>query len=94
MPGGARGWARTRHARELLTPERRQVIVSHKLAILAALDLERRIRAMASRWHYAPDEVVDALEAARANPAGWLSAVTQDAERAALFERAGMAYPT
>lgn len=53
-------------------------------------DLERRIRAMARRWRYSDAELADVLQRARANPAGWLRAVTRDEERAPEFKRAGV----
>ena len=52
-------------------------------------ELERRIRAMAHRWEYTPAELHDVLERARANPAGWISAVAYDEEREAAFRDNG-----
>ena len=40
--------------------------------------LESRIRAMGKRWNYAADELALVLEAARADPEGWLSVVVND----------------
>lgn len=53
-------------------------------------ELERRIEAMAQRWAYKPDELQDVLERARANPAGWLSAVAYDEEREGEFRSLGL----
>ncbi len=64
--------------RELLTPQRRQAILEHKPALLAALVLEQRIQQMAARWSYDADDLTEALAGARTNPAGWLAAVEQD----------------
>lgn len=43
-----------------------------------ALDLERRILAMAERWNYSGDELALALEAARQDPDGWRRVVDLD----------------
>jgi hypothetical protein len=40
--------------------------------------LADRIRAMASRWQYAPDELAEALKLAENDPAGWLCLVEHD----------------
>jgi hypothetical protein len=60
-----------------------------KFAALSA-DLEQRIRSMASRWKYSPDELADALAAARTNTAAWLSAVDFDERLHAKLTRAGL----
>jgi hypothetical protein len=78
---------------ELLTPERRHAILSNKGAILAALELTRRVRAMAARWQYAADELTEALESSFANPAAWLLAVEADEKSAEQSARAGKTYP-
>jgi hypothetical protein len=80
--------------REALTPARRQAILAHKPALLAALGLEARIRAMAVRWDYAPAELVWALNAAAAEPAVWLDCVVADEESAAKQKRAGLELPS
>lgn len=40
--------------------------------------LESRIRAMGNRWNYAAEELAQVLEAARADPEGWLAVVDAD----------------
>ena len=40
--------------------------------------LLKKIRAMAERWQYAPDELAEALRLAEADPAGWQRLVTHD----------------
>lgn len=54
--------------------------------------LEGRIHAMAERWGYTIDDVLDALEAARRDPAAWMACCTADERRAELLERAGMPF--
>ena len=83
-----------------LTEEQKARIASGKPALLAALDaecilwrdLERRIRRMGARWLYTPDDMREALEAARSNQAGWLLAVECDEGRADRCSRAGVRY--
>lgn len=75
---------------ERLTPELRERIVTHKPALLAALDLERRIRAMATRWQYTPADLTEVLELARQNPAKWLAAVALDERRESEFRAQGL----
>lgn len=41
-------------------------------------ELERRIRAMAERWHYSTADVEEVLELARQAPDKWLRAVVLD----------------
>ena len=41
-------------------------------------DLSDRIRAMATRWRYSPDDLEAALECAARDPAGWLRVVEAD----------------
>lgn len=79
--------------RALLTPEHRQAILSEKQSILAALNLEQRINAMAARWRYAPEELNEALTQAGANPEAWLRAVEDDEKQAALSVQVGTKYP-
>lgn len=50
---------------------------SEKFSPLPA-DLERRIRTMAKRWEYSPEELADALDRARRDPLGWGRAVDLD----------------
>jgi hypothetical protein len=45
---------------------------------------------MAHRWRYTPDELVETLDMARENPAGWLRAVALDERREDEFRRAGL----
>lgn len=69
------------------------VIRDHKADILETLlaanapdtALAERIRAMAMRWQYTPEELVATLEAARNDPEGWRFVVEHD-------ERNGLAY--
>jgi hypothetical protein len=75
--------------RELLTPERRQAILTHKTALLAALALEQRIREMGTRWGYDADDLAQALAGACENPAGWLAAAEQDEQMHELSLQAG-----
>lgn len=67
-----------------LTPDRRRAVLEHKPELLAVLNLEHRVKAMAARWHYDSDELADALKRAHADPAGWLLAVVMDEDRAAV----------
>lgn len=53
-------------------------------------DLESRIRAMARRWQYSPDELADVLDRARRNPTGWERAVIVDEHREAEFHERGL----
>ena len=48
-----------------------------KFAPLSA-ELGLRIHAMAKRWEYTDADLAEVLEAARADPAAWLAAVTMD----------------
>lgn len=79
--------------RERLTPELRARIVACKPALLAALELERRIRAMAARWKYTADDLAYALEDARLRPDAWLACCQWDEALAANLERGGVRYP-
>ena len=47
-------------------------------AISESADLESRIRTMAKRWDYAPDELAEALALAAADPVGWERLCTHD----------------
>lgn len=78
---------------ELLTPERRQAILSNKPALRAVLTLEQRIRSMADRWQYTDADLAEALEGAAADPAGWLAAVQDDEELTAKCLRACIRWP-
>lgn len=42
------------------------------------LGLSARVRAMATRWQYSQEELLDALAGAAADPAGWTSVVQVD----------------
>ena len=77
--------------REGLTSVLRGRILNNKPALLAALDLERRIRGMAKRWRYSAEDLTETLEAAQQDPAQWLTCVAAD-ERLAGLERAGMPF--
>jgi hypothetical protein len=79
-----------------LTEELRAQILEHKTALLRALtplppDLEQRIRAMAARWEYSNDDLVDVLQRARLDPASWTLAVEFDEDREALHRQRGRA---
>lgn len=65
----------------VLTPGRRSQIAEAKPALLAALDLERRIRRMAQRWRYSAEELAEVLELAKAQPQAWLRAIELDERR-------------
>jgi hypothetical protein len=78
--------------RERLTPSLRGRILDNKPALLAALDLERRIRDMAQRWRYSPDDLTETLEAARQDPARWLTCVAADERLTSTLERAGVPF--
>lgn len=52
--------------------------------------LEQRIRAMAHRWRYSPEELADVIERARRDPAGWLRAVALDEQQEATFRERGL----
>jgi hypothetical protein len=72
-----------------VTPEVRLRILKHKQELLAALDLECRIRAMAQRWQCTDNTLGVVLERARRNPAGWARAVALDECREAAFRKHG-----
>ena len=55
--------------------------------------LQERIAAMAERWHYSPEDLAEALECAKTDPAKWLSAVEQDEQRNKLARQVGRKYP-
>ena len=84
-----------------LTSDLRARILDSKPALLAALEaeahlaanLEQRVRAMAARWNYAPEELAEVLEAGRRNPAGILMTLEDDERRADLAARIGRRYP-
>jgi hypothetical protein len=52
-------------------------------------DLERRIRAIAVRWHYTDAEVTEVVDLTRADPEKWACAVTLDEQREAEFRADG-----
>lgn len=58
-----------------ITDELRSVIREAKPMLLKALtpDLETRIRLMARRWGYSPEELAEALAGAQSDPQGWLA---------------------
>jgi len=58
--------------RDRLTEDLRQRIRAEKGELLAAVRLDGRVRAMATRWGYTPEELAEALAAASSDPAGWL----------------------
>jgi hypothetical protein len=58
--------------------------------LIFSTDLERRIRAMAKRWEYAPAELADVLNRARQDPAGWERAVSLDERGEAEFRERGL----
>lgn len=71
------------------------ILRSRKLEIIAALsqlpgDLESRIRAMARRWQYSPEEVADVLDRARLDPAYWTVRVVEDERREQEFRERGL----
>lgn len=88
--------------RERLTAELRARILDCKPALLAALeaerlaalDLARRVREMAARWQYSPDELVWALEAAERDSAGWHLCCAADEELCDNVKRESMRFPT
>lgn len=75
--------------RERLTPTLRGRILDNKPALLAALDLERRIREMAQRWGYSAEDLTETLELAQQDPARWLTCVAADERLAGKLDRAG-----
>ncbi|MGC4028932.1 MAG: hypothetical protein QM696_08675 [Steroidobacteraceae bacterium] len=85
--------------RERVTPEVVARVRAHKPALLAALaaeqeaacELARRIRVMAVRWQYDPEDLAWALEAAQRDPGGWLVAVRHDEELHRRLGRIGLA---
>lgn len=89
---GAAGRLRVTPA-DKVTPELRARILARKPALLAALDLQRRIRAMAQRWAYDADDLAYALESARENPAGWLACVVDDERRTDGSRDCGLRWP-
>lgn len=62
---------------------------SEKFSALSP-DLDRRIRLMAKRWEYSSEELADALDRARRDPAGWSRAVALDERREAEFRECGV----
>lgn len=52
--------------------------------------LEQRIRAMAHRWQYSPEELADVFDRARRDPAGWSRAVSLDERREDEFRQRGL----
>ncbi len=64
--------------RAKLTPALQGRILDAKPALLAALDLDRRIRAMGNRWSYSVEDVEMVLGWAKEDPAIWLQAVAAD----------------
>lgn len=70
------------------------VLKARKPEIIAALSalpagLEQRIRAMAQRWQYSPEELADVLERAQRDPAGWMRAIELDERREEEFRQRG-----
>ena len=53
-------------------------------------DFERRIHAMAKRWQYTEAELVEVLDRARRDPAGWARAVALDERREHEFRERGL----
>lgn len=79
--------------RSVLTDELRAMIRANKRQLLRELTgefLERRIRAMAKRWEYSPDELADVLVRARRDPDGWARAVALDERREQEFRECGL----
>lgn len=53
-------------------------------------EIEQRIRRMAERWQYSPDELAKALQAAAADPERWECGVDLDERREAEFRALGL----
>ena len=79
--------------RDRLTDGWRNRIKSQKSELLAAIrsgnansaqidgeSLANRIRLMAQRWNYTPEELAEALASATVDPQGWLSWTQRDEE--------------
>jgi hypothetical protein len=79
---------------ERLTPALRQRIVAAKPELIAALrlhgELAKRIRAMAARWGYSPDDLQWALDDAGRRPDAWLACCAEDEAHHELVEQAGI----
>ncbi len=60
---------------------------------LAAINLVRRIRAMALRWQYTADDLAYALEDAQARSETWLACCEWDEQLHDKARRAGMRWP-
>lgn len=78
---------------ERLTPELRARIVASKPALLSALALARRIRAMGDRWQYTAEDLTYALEDAQARSETWLACCEWDEQIHDKARRAGMRWP-
>ena len=61
-----------------LSPDVREWFRQRKPELIAALTLEQRIRNMAARWEYSPEELAVALAGAASDPATWLAGVAWD----------------
>jgi hypothetical protein len=59
------------------------------LTLTLSPEFEQRIRAMAQRWQYSPEELADVLERAQRDPAGWTRAVELDERREEAFRQCG-----
>jgi hypothetical protein len=55
--------------------------------------LTERIRQMGERWQYSPEDLAQALDAARADPAGWLASVEWDEQLHRKCGRTGLRWP-
>jgi hypothetical protein len=64
--------------RDRITDQMRGRVRYHRRQIIEQLRLEQRIRAMAARWGYSPEELVEALERAQSDPQGWLIWIERD----------------
>jgi hypothetical protein len=70
--------------RDRLTDELRATIRQRKTELLAAInpteqsDLNARIRKMAQRWGYSPDELQEVLTGAQSDPLGWMAWTERD----------------
>lgn len=87
--------------KDRLTLELRSQIQRVRDGLVARLQAERReaerlagrIQAMGKRWGYSADELVEAQEAAEADPQGWGALCAADELSARQARRAGVSFP-
>lgn len=89
LEAGAGGKLIAKASKDKLTMQWREQIADLKPALLAALDLDRRIHTMAKRWAYSDAELDEVLSLTWADPEAWLRAVALDELRFGQGEQRG-----